>query len=253
MADDSLNVPVIVRAVGINASSIPIGLSPAYSQYILSQATDFTNVAGKANEAGQGAYDAQVKNDEQDVTLTNHEMRITANTSAINLLEVRITTAEGKIVVLRSDVDYLLDEVIDVQADIVTLQTDVSDIKTTVTGIQDDYVSKTATANQTVQLVSGSLLVGNVTSPTTDKLQVVGSENVSVSYKVAGLQVVGARQTGWTAATGTAYKGAFDANQAWTIGILNVLQIQEIANSLTQARQRIKALEDALRTHGQIN
>lgn len=253
MADDSLNVPVIVRAVGINASSIPIGLSPAYSQYILSQATDFTNVAGKANEAGQGAYDAQVKNDEQDVTLDNHEMRITANTAAINLLEVRITTAEGQIVVLRSDVDYLLDEVIDVQADIVTLQTDVSDIKTTVTAIQGDYVSKTATANQMVQPVSGSLLVGNVTSPTTDKLQVVGSENVSVSYKVAGLQVVGARQTGWTAATGTAYKGAFDANQAWTIGILNVLQIQEIANSLTQARQRIKALEDALRTHGQIN
>ena len=253
MADDSLNVPVIVRAVGISASSIPIGLSPSYSQYILSQATDFTNVAGKANEAGQGAYDAQVKNDEQDVILTNHEMRITANTSAINLLEVRITTAEGKIVVLRNDVDYLLDEVIDVQADIVTLQADVSDIKTTVTGIQYDYVSKTATENQTVQPVSGSLLVGNITSPTADKLQVVGSENVSVSYKVAGLQVVGARQTGWTAATGTAYKGAFDANQAWTIGILNVLQIQEIANSLTQARQRIKALEDALRTHGQIN
>ncbi|MFU2146421.1 phage tail protein [Hafnia paralvei] len=253
MADDSLNEPVIVRAVGISASSIPIGLSPAYSQYILSQATDFTNIAGKANEAGQGAYDAQVKNDEQDVTLDNHEMRITANTAAINLLEVRITTAEGQIVVLRSDVDYLLDEVIDVQADIVTLQTDVSDIKTTVTTIQGDYVSKTATTNQTVQPVSGSLLVGNVTSPTTDKLQVVGSENVSVSYKVAGLQVLSARQTGWTAATGTAYKGAFDANQAWTIGILNVLQIQEIANSLTQARQRIKALEDALRTHGQIN
>lgn len=253
MADDSLNVPVIVRAVGISASSIPIGLSPAYSQYILSQATDFTNVAGKANEAGQGAYDAQVKNDEQDVTLANHEGRITANTNAINLLEVRLSTAEGKIVVLRSDVDYLLNEVIDVQADIVTLQADVSDIETTVTGIQGDYVSKTATANQMVQPVSGSLLVGNVTSPTTDKLQVVGSENVSVSYKVAGLQVVGARQTGWTAATGTAYKGAFDANQAWTIGILNDLQIQEIANSLTQARQRIKALEDALRTHGQIN
>lgn len=253
MADDSLNEPVIVRAVGISASSIPIGLSPAYSQYILSQATDFTNVAGKANEAGQGAYDAQVKNDEQDVTLANHEGRITANTNAINLLEVRLSTAEGKIVVLRSDVDYLLNEVIDVQADIVTLQADVSDIETTVTGIQGDYVSKTATANQMVQPVSGSLLVGNVTSPTTDKLQVVGSENVSVSYKVAGLQVVGARQTGWTAATGTAYKGAFDANQAWTIGILNDLQIQEIANSLTQARQRIKALEDALRTHGQIN
>lgn len=73
MADESLNQPVILRAININASSIPIGWSPAYKQYILSQAVDFTNVAGKANEAGQGAYDAQVKNDEQDVTLADHE------------------------------------------------------------------------------------------------------------------------------------------------------------------------------------
>lgn len=260
MADDSLNEPVIVRAVGINASSIPIGLSPAYSQYILSQATDFTNVAGKANEAGQGAYDAQVKNDEQDVTLANHEsriqqlrvdvddheIRITANTTAIAAINVRVTNVEGQIVTIQTDVSALKTRMTTAEGNITTLQT-------TVTGIQGDYVSKTATANQTVQPVSGSLLIGNVASPTTDKLQVVGSENVSVSYKVAGLQVLSARQTGWTAATGTAYKGAFDANQAWTIGILNVLQIQEIANSLTQARQRIKALEDALRTHGQIN
>ncbi|WP_208744591.1 phage tail protein [Citrobacter portucalensis] len=246
MADDSLKDPVKVRAININASTLPIGINPAYRSYILSQALDFTNVASKANEAGQGAYDAQVKNDEQDVTLADHEGRITANTNAINLLEVRLTTAEGKIVVLRSDVDYLLDEVIDIQADIVTLQNDV-------TAIQDDYVSKTETANQTVQPVSGSLLIGTIPTPTADKLQVAGSVNVSVSYKVAGTQVVSTRKTGWTAATGTAYRGTFDANQAWTIGVLNVLQIQEIANALTQARQRIKALEDDLRSHGLIN
>ncbi|EAM9328436.1 hypothetical protein UX924_001072 [Salmonella enterica] len=115
MADPSLNQPVIVRAVSLNASSIPISYSPAYTQYILSQAIDFTNVAGKANEAGQGAYDAQVKNDEQDITLANHEGRITANTHAIQLLDVRLTTAEGKIDVLRNDVDYLIGEVADIE------------------------------------------------------------------------------------------------------------------------------------------
>ncbi|MBA7791312.1 hypothetical protein HV144_16960 [Citrobacter freundii] len=115
MADPSLNQPVIVRAVSLNASSIPIGWSPAYTQYILSQAVDFTNVAGKANEAGQGAYEAQVKNDEQDVTLDDHEGRITANTQAIQLLDVRLTTAEGKIDVLRNDVDFLIDEVADIE------------------------------------------------------------------------------------------------------------------------------------------
>ncbi|EOX5228664.1 phage tail protein [Escherichia coli] len=247
MADPSLNQPVIVRAVSLNASSIPAGYSPAYSQYILSQAIDFTNVVGKANEAGQGAYDAQVKNDEQDVTLADHEGRITANTNAINLLEVRLTTAEGKIVVLRSDVDYLLNEVIDIQADIVTLQNDV-------TAIQDDYVSKAETANQTIQPVSGSLLIGTIATPTTDKLQVAGSENVSVSYKVSGLQVVGARQAGWTAATGTALLGAFNANQSFTVSNPPTqAEVQTIANALVAARQRIKALEDAARTHGLIN
>lgn len=115
MADPSLNQPVIVRAVSLNASSIPVGWSPAYTQYILSQAIDFTNVAGKANEAGKGAYDAQVRNDEQDVTLADHEGRITANTLAIQLLDVRLTTAEGKIDVLRNDVDFLIDEVADIE------------------------------------------------------------------------------------------------------------------------------------------
>ncbi|EMF9804935.1 hypothetical protein V4X55_002148 [Salmonella enterica] len=115
MADPSLNQPVIVRAVSLNASSIPVGWSPAYTQYILSQAIDFTNVAGKANEAGKGAYDAQVKNDEQDVILADHEGRITANTQAIQLLDVRLTTAEGKIDVLRNDVDLLIDEVTDIE------------------------------------------------------------------------------------------------------------------------------------------
>lgn len=115
MADPSLNQPVIVRAVSLDASSIPVGWSPAYTQYILSQAIDFTNVAGKANEAGKGAYDAQVKNDEQDVTLADHEGRITANTQAIQLLDARLTTAEGKIDVLRNDVDYLIDEVADIE------------------------------------------------------------------------------------------------------------------------------------------
>ncbi|WP_410736232.1 tail needle knob protein [Citrobacter freundii] len=123
MADPSLNQPVIVRAVSLNASSIPVGWSPAYTQYILSQAIDFTNVAGKANEAGKGAYDAQVKNDEQDVTLADHEGRITANTLAIQLLDVRLTTAEGKIDVLRNDVDYLLDKVIDIDTELADHET----------------------------------------------------------------------------------------------------------------------------------
>ena len=119
MADPSLNTPVIIQATRLDASILPRNVfSQSYLLYVIAQGTDVGAIAGKANEAGQGAYDAQVKNDEQDVTLADHEGRITANTLAIQLLDVRLTTAEGKIDVLRNDVDYLLDKVIDIEAEL---------------------------------------------------------------------------------------------------------------------------------------
>ncbi|WP_260767550.1 tail needle knob protein [Klebsiella aerogenes] len=113
MADDGLKEPVIIQATRLDASILPRNVfSQSYLLYVIAQGTDLGNVAGKANEAGKGAYDAQEKNDEQDVILADHDARITANTNAIQLLDTRLTTAEGEIAVLRSDVDYLIDEVI---------------------------------------------------------------------------------------------------------------------------------------------
>ncbi|MBJ3372384.1 phage tail protein, partial [Salmonella enterica subsp. enterica serovar Typhimurium] len=113
MADPSLNNPVIIQATRLDASILPRDVfSQSYLLYVIAQGTDVGAIAGKANEAGQGAYDAQVKNDEQDVELADHEakiqqlridvddheIRITANTNAIAALDVRLTTAEGEIV-----------------------------------------------------------------------------------------------------------------------------------------------------------
>ncbi|MGS3331648.1 phage tail protein [Serratia marcescens] len=302
MADDVLKEPVIIQAARIDATLLPRNIfSQPYLLYVIQQGTDLGNVAGKANEAGQGAWDAQKKNDEQDLVLANHESRITAaevtlvnheqrltaaeatlvnhetritaaeaeladhetritaneaelanhetritqNTTDIAGLTVRMVTAESNITSLQTNVASLTTRVTTAEGNITTLQGKVSTIET-------NYVSKAVSTSQSVQASGGSFLVGNIATPTTDKLQVGGSVN-AVSYKVAGIQVVGAQRTGWTAATGTAYRGAFDANQAWTIGILDIVQIQQIANSLTQARQRIKALEDDLRAHGLIN
>lgn len=230
--DEGLKDPVVVTALGVNAASLPQIFSPAYQQYVLSQTTDFVNVAGKANEAGQGAYDAQVKNDEQDVELADHEGRITANTNAIGLIEVRLTTAEGKIIIIRSDVDFLLDEVIDIQADIVDLKGRVTTAETDIDNIQSDYVSKSAVALQTIA------------SPI----------SVATSYSVGGVKVVGARQTGWTTSTGSALLGAFNANLSQSISTTYIqTEVQALNTNLVAARQRIKALEDALRSHGLIN
>ncbi|ECX7132885.1 phage tail protein [Salmonella enterica] len=233
MADPSLNNPVVIQATRLDASILPRNVfSKSYLLYVIAQGTDVGAIAGKANEAGQGAYDAQVKNDEQDVELAdheariqqlridvdNHEIRITANTNAIAALDVRLTTAEGEIVTL--------------QADVSALDGRVTTAENNISALQADYVSKTDTTSQ------------SLASPL----------NVTTSYSVGGKKVVGARQTGWTAATGTANKGAFNADLTFAVSdTYTQSEIQDIANSLIAERRRTKALEDALRAHGLID
>lgn len=123
MADSNLNVPVIIQATRLDTSILPRNIfSQSYLLYVIAQGTDVGNVANKANEAGQGAYDAQVRNDEQDVILVNHEIRLASAEAKIQDHETRITNAEAAIVGLDSrlttaenDIDYLTNEVVAIQ------------------------------------------------------------------------------------------------------------------------------------------
>ncbi|EPY2491460.1 tail needle knob protein [Escherichia coli] len=123
MADSNLNTPVIVQATRLDTSVLPRNIfSQSYLLYVIAQGTDVGNVANKANEAGQGAYDAQVRNDEQDVILVDHEIRLASAEAKIQDHETRITNAEAAIVSLDSrlttaenDIDYLTDEVVAIQ------------------------------------------------------------------------------------------------------------------------------------------
>ncbi|EHH6746227.1 hypothetical protein J5Y24_001752 [Escherichia coli] len=123
MADSNLNVPVIIQATRLDTSVLPRNIfSQSYLLYVIAQGTDVGNVANKANEAGQGAYDAQARNDEQDVILVDHEIRLASAEAKIQDHETRITNAEAAIVGLDSrlttaenDIDYLTDEVVAIQ------------------------------------------------------------------------------------------------------------------------------------------
>lgn len=276
MADDSLKEPVMIQATRIDATFLPRNIfSHPYLLYVVQQGTDLGNVAGKANEAGQGAYDAQVKNDEQDLVLADHEIRIEAAEATLADHEQRITAAEATLVNHEERLTAAEMELEDHETRISANEAELADHETRISQNTDDIsaldsrldtaesdidtletnsISKAVSTSQSVQATGGSFLVGNVPTPTTDKLQIAGSANVSVSYKVAGLQVLGARQTGWTAATGTANKGAFDADQVFTVGATySQTEVQALADALLAARQRIKALEDMARTHGMIN
>lgn len=223
---------VNVQGRRVDNSILPNNFSQPYRLYVIQQNTDMQNIASGANEAGELAYQATIKNDEQDVILgdhetrisalrvevDNHEIRITGNTSAISALTVRVTTAEGNITTL--------------QADLTALTTRVSTAEGNITTLQGDYVSKSAVASQ------------SLASPL----------NVTTSYSVGGTKVVGARVTGWTAATGTALLGSFNANQAYTASATYTQsEVTAIGTGLQQVRQRAKAIEDALRNHGLIN
>lgn len=109
-----------------------------------------------------------------------------------------------------------------------------------------------ATANSALTLAT--TINGDYVSKTAAAAQSVVSTFQAASYLVAGLQVVGPRVTGWTAATGTAFLGAFNANTTYAAGVV-YLQAEAAAAyaGLVEARQRIKALEDSMRTHGLIN
>ncbi len=123
MVDSSLNDPVVVQATRLDASILPRNIfSQSYLLYVINQGADVGAIAGKANQAGQGAYDAQVRNDEQDVILVDHEIRLASAEAKIQDHETRITNAEAAIVGLDSrlttaenDIDYLTDEVVAIQ------------------------------------------------------------------------------------------------------------------------------------------
>lgn len=97
--------------------------------------------------------------------------------------------------------------------------------------IEDDYISKTEVVAQAVV-----------------------STFQAVSYLVGGIQVVGARINGWTAATGTPNYGAFNGNTTYAAGATYLQsEASAVAAALTETRQRVVALEKALRDHGLIN
>ncbi|EDX8204060.1 phage tail protein, partial [Salmonella enterica subsp. enterica serovar Paratyphi A] len=139
---------------------------------------------------------------------------------------------EKRIAKTEEDISGIKVKLLEIENDVNGLKIKVQDIEGKVSEIIVDYVSLSRTGTQTL---SSSL-------------------SVSGNYSVNGTKVVGARQTGWTAATGTANKGVFNADLTFTVSdTYTQSEIQAIANALIAERRRTKALEDTLRAHGLID
>lgn len=104
----------------------------------------------------------------------------------------------------------------------------------------DEQDEQIAAQGATLEQISGDY----VSKAATDAQSVAGTFGAE-SFTINGVQVVGARVTGFTAATGSAHRGNFNADKSYDAA--------SAPDGLKEARQRIKALEDALRAHGLID
>lgn len=232
MASENLSKPIEIQSAYIVPDILPTNFSETYRRIVLSGADDMAKVAGRANEAGAEAFDAQKRNDEQDVALEDHEERLGEAEQTIVEHGIQLANHEERITKTEEDLSKLEVRVLNVEQDVDGLKIKIQDLDGQISEIKVDYVSLSKTEKQ------------KLSSPI----------DVSTSYSVNGTKVVGTRVTGFTSATGTALNGSFNANQSYSFSAdYTRSEMQALANGLIEARQRIKALEDALRSHGLID
>ncbi len=232
MASENLSKPIEIQSAYIVPDILPTNFSETYRRIVLSGADDMAKVAGRANEAGAEAFDAQVRNDEQDVVLEDHEERLGEAEQTIVEHGIQLANHEERITKTEEDLSKLEVRVLNVEQDVDGLKIKIQDLDGQISEIKVDYVSLSKT----------------------EKQKLLSPIDVSTSYSVNGTKVVGPRATGFTSATGTAFKGSFNANQSYSFSSdYTQSEMQTLANGLIEARQRIKALEDALRSHGLID
>ncbi len=232
MANKNLSNPIEIQASYIVPNILPDNFSETYRRIVLSGADDMAKVAGRANEAGVEALDAQVKNDEQDIILDDHEERLGDAEQTIILHGNQLANHESRITKTEDDLSKLEVRVLNVEQDVDGLKIKIQDLDGRISEIKVDYVSLSKT----------------------EKQKLLSPIDVSTSYSVNGTKVVGSRVTGFTSATGAAFKGSFNANQSYSVSAdYTRSEMQALASGVVEARQRIKALEDALRSHGLID
>lgn len=232
MANENLSTPIEIQASYIVPNILPDNFSETYRRIVLSGADDMAKVAGRANEAGAEAFDAQKRNDEQDVVLEDHEERLGEAEQTIVEHGIQLANHEERITKTEEDLSKLEVRVLNVEQDVDGLKIKIQDLDGQISEIKVDYVSLSKT----------------------EKQKLLSPIDVSTSYSVNGTKVVGIRVTGFTSATGTSLKGSFNANQSYSFSAdYTRSEMQALASGLVEARQRIKALEDALRSHGLID
>lgn len=125
--------------------------------------------------------------------------------------------------------------------------------KTDALGLSSDQL--TATFDRDLSVTGDLAATGNISGVGATLTADLAAVNVDLSgvYKKGAVQVVGARVTGWTAATGTPARGAFAAAAAGIASAGYVqAELQGALNRIAALEARLIAYDADLRTHGLI-
>lgn len=219
--------PVSVEARRLDVSILPLNFSIPLTDFLVGQNDDLSNVAGQANSAANSAYIAQLTNEEQDAVLAEH-------TQQIQGLDVRLIAAEATLEDHETRITDNTNRLDIVEPKVSVLEGQVVSLDGRITLVEGDYVSKSIATMQTLA------------SPI----------SVATSYSVGGGQVIGARNTGWTAAAGTvaASKGSWTPNTlAAASATYSQAESTAVRQQLNAAEARLKAIEQMARAHGMID
>lgn len=217
-------IPARSRRIGRDKLAKLTGEDHETIKFLEGTQQDAAGAVDEANAASVAAAAAQAAADQAALDAAAASAAASAAQATANQAILDAASAQGAADAAQADATQALSDAADAQSTADSALNLAQDIDA-------DYISKTEVAAQTVI-----------------------STFQAGSYFIAGLQVVGARITGWTAATGTPYYGAFNGNTTYAAGAVYLQsEATAVASGLLQARQRIIALEKAMRDHGLIN
>lgn len=186
--------PVSVEARRLDISILPGNFSIPLKDFMVGQNDDIQNVADKANEASNSAYEANLTNEEQDEilaahseTLEDHERRVDTIETTVADHEARIGSLEGRMTTAESDIDSL-------QATAADHETRIGALEYAVTRKKSELVFSgislaiTTTPTNLITLLKALTPTSGTFAPffnTTSDKMVVFNENKSLNFKLA--------------------------------------------------------------------
>lgn len=196
--------PVSVEARRLDVSILPGNFSIPLKDFMVGQNDDIQNVADKANEAADSAYESQLANEAQDIiiashseTLDDHERRVDSLEITVADHEARIGSLEGRMTTAEGEIDTLQATVADHETRIDALEYAVTRKKSELvfTGVS---LAIPTTVSNLITLLKALTPTSGTFAPffdTVNDKMVVFNENKSLNFK---LSLVGS----WPGGTG---------------------------------------------------